>query len=112
MHGKRKSQILESVHGTKYRTRDRNTSHVNTGIITSNQRFATKPKVLKPLKYSNEQLESTEKSSDTYTGKPRLSKQPKVSSMQQTNININININTNINTNRNKIQLYMTLQIN
>ena len=48
MHG---NQFLETIHGTKYRTTDRNTSNVNMEIITSDQCFttSTKPKVSKPF---------------------------------------------------------------
>ena len=77
MHGKRKCQILEMIHGTKYTTTtnqsnisgtttkyrttvtDQNISHVNTGIITTtNQRSNL-------MKIEDESWESTEKSSDT-----------------------------------------------
>ena len=64
----RKSQILGTIHRTKY-TATKNQP------ITSNQRFTTKPKVSKLLKIVDESC-LRKKSSDTYTEKPTVSKSP------------------------------------
>ena len=65
IHWKRKSQILKTIHGTKY-TATTNQSFTSTKEC-SNQRFTTKPKVSKLLNNSGESWESTEKSNDKYT---------------------------------------------
>ena len=84
MHRKRKSQILEKIHGIKYtatqnqtnisfnigmlptihtyRIMNQNTSHTNMRTVTTNQYFTTKPKVSKPLKLLDESWESIKKS--------------------------------------------------
>ena len=71
-HGNRKSQILETIHGTNY------TATTNQSI-TSDQHFTTKPNLSKLLKISDESWEPTEKSSDTHT----VSKSPEILSACQ-----------------------------
>ena len=95
-HGNRKSQILETIHGTNY------TATTNQSI-TSNQHFTTKPKESKLLKildeswestetlidtykFLNESWEPTEKSSDTY----RYIEKPTVSISPQPHISYNL----------------------